>query len=123
MNADWLWVGLGGFLGATGRHLVDRAVQSATELNFPLGTLTVNVLGSFALGVAATVLVKSGPDSTKLQLFLLTGLLGAFTTFSTFSHESLELLRSGRNLAFLGNVGGSLLLCLAGAFLGIQLIV
>lgn len=119
---NWFWVGLGGFLGATGRYLVDRAVQSAAGLDFPLGTLTVNVLGSFALGVAATTLLKSGPHPTKLHLFLLTGLLGAFTTFSTFSYESLELLRSGRNLAFLGNVGGSVLFCLAGAYLGIQLI-
>lgn len=122
MNVDWLWVGLGGFLGATGRYLVDRAVQSTTGLEFPLGTLTVNVLGSFALGMAATGLLKYGVTSPRLKLFLLTGLLGAFTTFSTFSHQSLQLLLNGRHRAFLGNVTGSVLLCLAGAYLGVRLV-
>lgn len=113
-----LFVGLGGFLGASGRFLVSEGVQSLTGARFPYGTLAVNVVGSFLLALLAVLMVRSGGSTVGWELFLLTGVLGAFTTFSTFSHESLLLLRDGLYWGFAGNVIGNVVLCLLAALAG-----
>lgn len=90
-----LAIGLGGFVGALCRYGLAGLVQSAAGPRFPAGTLVVNVLGCFAIG-ALTALVESRLAlSGEWRLFLLVGLLGSFTTFSTFGYETLELLRTG----------------------------
>lgn len=86
---------------------------------FPYGTLTVNVLGSFLLGVFAVLIVETGSVSLEWRLMVTTGMLGAFTTFSTFSYESVSLLREGFYLAFAGNILGSVVFCLSAVTLGI----
>lgn len=113
----FLWVGLGGFIGAGGRFLVSEGVQTLTGARFPYGTMTVNVVGSFFLALLTVLMARSGSATVEWELFVLTGVLGAFTTFSTFSYESLLLLRDGFYLGFFGNVLGNVILCL-GAALG-----
>ena len=89
-----LSIGLGGFLGAVGRYWFSGIVQKLSD-RFPLGTLSVNLLGSFLLGLLATLLLEKTIGSQEVRLFVLVGLLGAFTTYSTFSLETLNLMRGG----------------------------
>ncbi len=86
-------VGCGGFIGAVFRYLVTGWVQAFTRTSFPYGTLTANCIGSFVLGFIAGLSVKT-VMAPNLRLFLTIGMLGAFTTFSTFSYETMMLLRS-----------------------------
>ncbi len=105
-------VGFGGFLGAVGRYWLSGLAQRLSD-RFPLGTLSVNLLGSFILGLLATLFLEKMIVSQEIRLFLLVGLLGAFTTYSTFSLETLNLLRSGEwmfaGLNILANITGTLL--------------
>ncbi len=92
---DCLVVGIGGFLGALLRHLVGMFAMSP-ENGFPVHTLSINILGSFAIGVIAAAALRTGSHpGERWILFLKVGLCGGFTTFSSFSLESVELLRSG----------------------------
>lgn len=91
-----LAVGLGGFLGAIARWQISGFVQTKAGAAFPLGTLVVNVVGCAAIGAILTLVQERGSFSPATRLFLVTGFLGALTTFSTFGHETLELLRVGR---------------------------
>ena len=110
-------VGLGGFLGAVGRYWIGGLAQKLSD-RFPLGTLSVNLLGSFILGLLATLFLEKMIVNQDLKLFLLVGLLGAFTTYSTFSLETLNLIRSGEwmfaGLNILANVVGTLIAVWAG---------
>jgi CrcB protein len=87
-----LYVAGGGALGAVARYLLMVAIPSAV---FPLGTLVVNVIGSFALGVLIEVSAIKYTMSYDMRLFLVVGVLGAFTTFSTFSLDAITLLERG----------------------------
>jgi len=92
-----LWVAIGGALGSAFRYLLSDAVQRSTTLYLPVGTFVVNVLGSFAVGLAAGVTVGRDPvEHEGFRLFLIVGFCGGFTTFSAFSHETLALLRAGQ---------------------------
>ncbi|MEY9839975.1 fluoride efflux transporter CrcB [Streptacidiphilus sp. EB103A] len=116
-----LMVFLGGMLGAPLRFLADRAVQRRHDSVFPWGTFAINVTGSFVLGAlgAATVHHHLAPD---LSLLLGTGVCGGFTTFSTFSYETVRLMEDG-SVAEAGlNAVGSLGLGLAAAALGYGLL-
>mgnify|MGYP002640774421 CR=1 FL=1 len=110
-------VGMGGFLGAVGRYGMSSIVQRLGD-RFPYGTLSVNLLGSFILGLLATLFLEKMIVSQELRLFLIVGLLGAFTTYSTFSLETLNLIRAGEwmfaGLNVLANVAGTLLAVWAG---------
>lgn len=91
-----LFTGLGGFLGAVSRHgLSGLAQRLAGSPYFPVGTLVVNVLGCLVIGALAGMAESRGAFTPERQAFLLTGLLGGFTTFSAFGYESVQLLRSG----------------------------
>lgn len=107
-----IFVALGGAFGAVARYLVGLAVT------FPLGTLTVNVTGSFAIGVVWVMLVDKTPGVLP---FLMTGVLGGFTTFSTFSLDTLRLMQDGRlgvaGLYVTASVVLSLMACFAGLWL------
>ena len=115
-----LLAGLGGFFGAMGRHGLSGLTQRLTGSPwFPVGTLVVNVLGCLAIGVLAGVAESRGAFTPERQAFLLTGLLGGFTTWSAFGYESVQLMRSGQlGLAVL-NVALQLGLGLGAVFAGI----
>jgi CrcB protein len=113
----YLMVGAGGFVGAPCRYLVDRAVNRRIESDLPWGTFLVNVSGSFALGLL-TGMALSNHLSPLGKALLGTGFCGAFTTFSTFSFETVRLLEVGQILDAALNVGASILLGLLGALAG-----
>lgn len=113
-----LAIALGGALGAVARYGVTGWVQSIAGASFPLGTMTVNVAGSLALGFLFHY-AEAAVVSPGLRQFLAIGLLGSFTTFSTFTYETVALVRSGDALRALAYAGGSVLLGLAGLLLGV----
>jgi len=89
-----LAVALGGAVGSTGRYLTSLAVSSATASRFPYETLTVNLAGSFLIGLLWGYFERM-PISNEFRLFLFTGVLGGFTTFSTFARENVQFLKAG----------------------------
>ncbi|MCK5540575.1 MAG: fluoride efflux transporter CrcB [Deltaproteobacteria bacterium] len=114
-----LVIGCGGFLGAISRYLVSGWVYTIFGTSMPYGTLTVNLVGSFLLGIIAQLGLTGNFLSSSANSFLGIGFLGAFTTFSTFSVQTLELLESGSLLKALLNIFLNLLLCLIGAWGGL----
>ncbi len=88
-------VGLGGFAGSVLRYLVSRLVSGVNFLSLPLGTLLVNVVGCFVLGLLTGLFSRTQGMSPELRLLLTTGLCGGFTTFSTFMGENFEMARGG----------------------------
>ena len=120
--SNLLLTGLGGFFGAMGRHglggLSQRLVGSPL---FPFGTLLVNVLGCLAIGALAGVAESRGAFTAERQAFLLTGLLGGFTTWSAFGFESVQLLRTGHAGLAAGNVVLQLAVGFAAVFAGLAL--
>ncbi|MFW5708069.1 MAG: fluoride efflux transporter CrcB [Bacteroidota bacterium] len=116
-----LLVGAGSFAGGVLRFVVGRFLQSSVHSLFPWGTLTVNIAGSFAIGVLLALSARGTYLSPDWKLFLGAGICGGFTTFSTFSLESLELLRQGHHLLTLLYAGSSVVLGLAAAYLGFWL--
>ena len=117
----FLIVGAGGFVGAILRYGVN-ALAVGRAGPFPLGTLIVNVIGCFGLGLLAAWLDERQDLPVELRLALGTGVLGALTTFSTFGVETLDLMRAGEPRLALLNVALSLVLGLGAAFLGRALI-
>lgn len=118
--ASYLLVGLGGFIGANARYLAARWIGEIVEGRFPLGTLLINVSGSFLLGLlGAVVAQKAVPNADALRLALGVGFLGAFTTFSTFEYETHALIEDGVWLTALTNIFLSLFLGLVAVRLGI----
>lgn len=95
-------VGAGGALGSVGRYTVAQWLGGIGDGLLPWGTLAVNLIGSFLLGIVVGY-VDRGALNNPLRLFLAVGLLGGFTTFSLFSYENLELLRAERMLALIAN--------------------
>jgi CrcB protein len=114
---DVLWVGAGGAVGSALRYLVWRAV--GTSGGFPWATLFVNVTGSFMLGFLAGMYAGRIGPTMRLALFF--GLLGGYTTFSTFTSETVVFARTGSAAMAFGNVVISVVVGLAAAFLGVLL--
>ena len=118
-----LSVGVGGFLGAVTRYFlagwVTHQLLTRWGIAFPLGTMFVNVCGSFLLGLFLAWGATRIELSDQTRLLIGAGFFGAFTTFSTFANESLDLFLQGRQLAFWGNVFMTNILCIAGAMLGV----
>jgi fluoride exporter len=115
----YLWVFLGGGIGAALRHAVNRAALAWFGPGFPAGTLIVNVSGSLAMGLLAGWLLLKGIGDQPLRLFLATGILGGFTTFSAFSLDAALMWERGELGMFAAYVGGSVLLSIAGLFVGL----
>ena len=114
-----LWVGLGGFLGSISRYLLSGYVQHLVRgTGFPYGTLAVNVIGCFFIGFLAHWVEARGFLSPETRLFVFIGLLGGFTTFSTFSYETMNLWQAGDNAAALANIAVHMVLGLGAAWLG-----
>jgi fluoride exporter len=116
--AKYLVVALGGAVGAVARYALGGWVQAKWGDSFPYGTLAINVSGSFVLGLFATLFLGLA-WSEHWRLLVAVGFLGAYTTFSTFSFESLQLLQAGRYRAAAFNLAGSVVLGLAAAFVGV----
>ena len=116
----YLWVALGGALGSVARYACSTAAARWLGAGFPYGTLFVNVAGSFAIGLLAALVSSDGRPVLGIdaRAFVLVGVLGGFTTFSSFSLETLELARGGALGAAGANVALSVVLCLVGAWLG-----
>ena len=113
-----LLVGLGGFIGSVARFLVSKLNLSWHFLSIPMGTLTVNVLGSFIIGILVGISAKSDLISTDLRLFLMVGFCGGFTTFSSFSSENLILMQNGQVVTVLIYTALSILLGFLAVYLG-----
>ncbi len=116
-----LAIALGGAFGSVSRFLVAREMGRRLGDFLPYGTLAVNVIGSLALGWLATVFLDRPEINNALRLGIAVGFLGAFTTFSTFSFESVQLLLSGAVWRALINVAVNTVVCLGMCYLGIQL--
>lgn len=112
---------LGGAIGSGARYLAVGAVQRHLGTALPWGTLAVNLLGSFLLGVLLPIGLRGTALSPTAVIALSVGVLGGFTTYSSFSVETLTLMQQGSHAAALANVAGTLLLCLAASWLGVQL--
>ena len=116
-----LAIAAGGAVGALLRFWVSTWVYGRMGRDFPWGTLAVNVLGSLLMGFLYILLIERLALSPAWRAALLVGFLGAFTTFSTFSIETLNLIEEGALFSALSNVLISVVLCLLGAWLGVLL--
>ena len=113
----WLLIGLGGFVGAVLRYWISGWIQSGF-ITFPVGTLTVNFLGSLALSIIVYASQYRGFLGGETRIFLTVGLLGSFTTMSTFSFESIKLLEQSEHMMFGLNIVGTISICLLAIYLG-----
>jgi len=117
----WLIVGFGGFIGAVLRYWVSGWVQSGF-VTFPFGTLCVNFIGSLLLALIMYASEYRGFFGEEARVFLTIGVLGSFTTMSTFSYESIKLLEQDQHILFGLNLVGTITLCLLAVYLGKVLI-
>ena len=118
----WLLVGLGGFVGAILRYWLSNLIQSSF-ITFPAGTLGVNFLGSFLLALIMYASEYRGVFNEEVRICLTIGLLGTFTTMSTFSYESMKLLEQSEHMMLGFNLLGNVSLCLLAIYLGKFLVV
>jgi fluoride exporter len=118
---EYLIIGVGGFLGANARYVVGGWITQQWGSQFPWGTFVINVTGSFLLGLLMAYLNSRPLVSPQYRLFFAVGFLGAYTTFSTFSYETLRLVQDQNIGAALLNIGGSVVLGLVGVVLGVWL--
>jgi fluoride exporter len=115
-----LGVGLGAAFGAVARYLLDQAVTRRRAPVFPMGTWLINITGSFVLGLLTGLAAHHGLPS-QVVVVVGTGVCGGYTTFSTFSFESVRLMEDGAALISIGNIVGSIAAGLAAAALGLGL--
>lgn len=116
----YLWISIGSALGGMSRYFCSTIITSSIGGSFPFGTLIVNIIGSFIIGFIATM---TGPDARliinpEMRQFLMVGFCGGFTTFSSFSLQTLNLARDGDFFSAGLNVVLSVILCLASVWLG-----
>lgn len=114
-----LLVGIGGFIGSVLRYTASGYVQQATKsVGFPYGTLAVNVIGCFIIGFLAQLAEARGVLSSESRLFVFVGILGGFTTFSSFGNETLNLARDSQMMSALANIGANVVIGLFAVWLG-----
>jgi CrcB protein len=116
----YLWIAIGGALGSVARYAASSLIAARFGESFPLGTLVINVVGSFVIGFFATL---TGPDGRLLvspvaRQFVMVGICGGFTTFSSFSLQTLNLVREGALVYAGANIVLSVVGCLAAVWLG-----
>ena len=113
-----VFIGLGGFLGSIARYGLTSLVQTKTESLFPYGTMLVNIVGCFAIGLLMTIFQERVIVSQNIRLFLIIGILGGFTTFSSFSYDTFAMMKSGNFFGASLNAGVSLVGCLIATWAG-----
>ena len=114
-----LMVGIGGFVGALLRYGISGWVQNMTRsIAFPFGTLAVNIIGCYFIGLLTQLVESQAGINTEMRLLLMVGLMGAFTTYSTFGNETLSLIQDQRYVLSLLNVGLHLVLGLSAVLIG-----
>ncbi len=122
MTLAYIWVALGGALGSLARFWLNGVVSDRYGATFPWGTMTVNVIGSFIIGVLGALTIPEGRMSTEARTvttqLLMVGICGGFTTFSTFSLQTLNLVRDREWFYAGGNILLSVVLCLIATWLG-----
>ncbi len=116
--SGYLAVMTGGAVGASLRYLVSGLVYQRLGTSFPYGTLAVNVVGCFLIGLVMSVTEDRFIINQNFRLFLTVGMFGGFTTFSTYSYESLVLLRDGQGVYAMMNLAGSVVAGLAAVYVG-----
>jgi fluoride exporter len=117
-----LLIGAGGFIGTIARYLLQQVVSKMMPVIFPFGTLAVNLIGCFLIGILYAMSERWNILTPEWRLFLTTGFCGGFTTFSTFTYEAYGLLREDQYLYVSLYIGISVLAGLAATFLAIHLI-
>ena len=115
------WICLGGAAGTGARYLLSGGIVALLGIAFPYGTLIVNVLGSFAITLLMHIALTTNSITPTLRLALTTGVVGGFTTYSTFNYETLQYLREGNWIVAAANVGATVLFCLAAGVAGLVL--
>ena len=122
MNIAYLWVAIGGALGSVSRFWLNGIMSGKFGETFPWGTLVVNVTGSFVIGIIAALAIPEGRMDSQSRAFatqfLMIGICGGYTTFSSFSLQTLNLLRDREWLYACGNVILSVVLCMIAVWLG-----
>jgi CrcB protein len=118
---NYLLVMAGGGIGAVARYWMQGIVYRYAQSMFPYGTFMVNALGSLAIGFLMVSFEERFLVNPSLRLFLTVGILGGFTTFSSFSFETIALLRDGEMMYAAANVVGSVGVCLLSAYVGAEL--
>jgi fluoride exporter len=121
---SYLWVTVGSALGGLLRFIISKlALSFDISTGFPIGTVFINVLGSFIIGYFGTLTLHSGkyPASDNVRLFVMVGICGGFTTFSSFSLQTFDLVRSGAWGRALANITLSVVLCLTAVAAGHRL--
>jgi CrcB protein len=116
-----LLVAIGGAVGSIARYLMASGIQTATAWEFPLGTVLVNIVGCFLIGILYVLLVARPDPRHELRALLIVGVMGGFTTFSSFSLETVTLAMNGHYMSATLNVVISVAACLVGTVLGIAL--
>ena len=116
----YIWIGIGGALGSMARAWLALAVARLAGAQFPWGTILINILGSFVIGFFGTLTTNDSRFAAPadLRAFVMVGICGGFTTFSSFSLQTLNLVRDGDMLRAGANVVGSVALCLVAVWLG-----
>jgi CrcB protein len=116
----YLWIALGGALGSMSRHWCNGLVARLAGVAFPYGTLVINIVGSFIIGVASATMTADGrwPSTTTAQQFVMVGICGGYTTFSSFSLQTLALMQGNQWAAAFANVMLSVALCLIAVWTG-----
>jgi len=118
---DYVWIGIGAAVGANARYVLGQLVAPRLGSDFPFGTLIINVTGSLLIGLIFTLLADRLLADTHWRLLLVIGLLGGYTTFSTFSLETIAMLQVGRWVPAFVYAGASVMLSLVGCYVGIIL--
>lgn len=123
MLMNYLLVAIGSAIGGMARYGTAQAVNSVWKEPFPLAIFLINVIGSFAIGAFAHWLTNTEDPNMQnnIKLILMIGICGGYTTFSTFSLETLSLLKSGQTLTALAYIAASVALCIGAAALGYKL--
>ncbi|MEI6766688.1 MAG: fluoride efflux transporter CrcB [Bacteroidota bacterium] len=116
-----LAIGSGSFIGGVSRYLLSQFIQTRSTTAFPFGTLGVNLIGCLLIGIVFGISDKSNMGH-EWKMFLATGLLGGFTTFSAFSNETISMLRDGQLLNAGYYISASVVLGLAATFLGFMIV-
>jgi CrcB protein len=112
-------VALGGALGSVSRYLLGTWIQTSSKsIDFPFGTLTVNLIGCFVIGLLAQLAEARGAFTPESRALVFIGILGGFTTFSSFGNDTINLFRDGETINALANIGANVLLGLAFVWLG-----